>query len=151
MGGHVWSSENYDILPVQYYNEDCNLPVYKFTKRGEKLGIEQLGEIMLFGNLDEKLVCCRQPTNVCHNSVFVVDLHMLIDPYDIRADDNGTWNRTGSPIAYVSVHEDSSGHKSLAKRSRLRQFPNHFKISRVYFKHSTSPDFKRIITTAEGL
>ena len=81
----------------------------------------------------------------------MVDLHTLNDPYDIRADDNGAWNCTGTQIAYVSIHEGSSGHKSLASIQGFNNFLTNFKISRVYFKHSTSPDFKRIITTAEGL
>ena len=100
---------------VQYYNNDYTLPVYKYTRKGEKLGIEQLGKIMFNENINERIVCSRQPTSVCHNSVFIVDLHVLNDPYDIRADDNGSWNRTGSPITYISVHKNSSGHQIMVK------------------------------------
>ena len=119
---------------VQYYNNDYILPVYKYTRKRETLGIEHNESI------NERIVCSRQPTSVCHNSVFIVDLN------DIRADDNGSWNRTGFPITYISVHKNSSGHQIIQKRSKFGNSSHHYKIIRVYYKHSSSPDFRKIIT-----
>ena len=38
--------------------------------------------------------CTTQPVQVCHNVTFLVDLQD--DPMDVRADENGVWDRKGS-------------------------------------------------------
>ena len=40
--------------------------------------------------------------------------------------------------------------KGQHKRSKLGKTSHHFKLIRVYYRHADSPDFKRIISTAEG-
>lgn len=101
--------------------------------------------------LEKDAVCDRQPTNVCNNVAFVVNLKSLSDPRDIRADDNGVWNRKGSPVTYISIHESADHSKTIRRRKKLGDFFNHYKITRVYYRHSASPDFMRIITTVEGI
>ena len=59
--------------------------------------------------------------SVCHNVAFVVNLHSLDDPKDLRADENGVWKRMGSPIAYVSIHRNHGG-KCEAKRHKKWAF-----------------------------
>ena len=88
-------------------------------------------------------------TGVCKNSTFVANLHMLEDPCDIRTDDNGVWIRSGSPVTYVRIH-DLNGTQKIYKQSKLGNHPHHYKLVHTYFCHRGSPDFKRIITTAEG-
>ena len=39
-----------------------------------------------------------------HDVSFVVDLHLLDDFNDIKADASGIWKRKGSPVTYISVH-----------------------------------------------
>ena len=71
------------------------------------------------------------------------------DPKDIRADDNGVWVRTGSPVAYVSIHQTRES-QEIHRRKKMKILPHHYKLTRTYYRHADSPDFKRIITTAEG-
>ena len=125
-------------------------PVYKYTKRREQFSVEKLARIVILESVKKSLICTRQPTNTSKNCCFVVDLHALGDPDDIRADDNGVWVRCGSPVTYLSIHE-TNGTKSIVKRHKLGKFPNHYKLTRVYYRHANSPDFKRIITTSEGI
>ena len=91
-------------------------------------------------------VCSTQPVQVCHNASFLVDLHSLSDAMDIRADENGVWDRKGSPVTYVSIHRNGST-TTVYKRS---SHSHHYKVTRVYYRHSSSPDFTRIITTVNG-
>ena len=37
---------------------------------------------------------------------------------DIRADENGVWDRKGSPVAYVSIHRNG-GATTVYKRSHM--------------------------------
>ena len=100
--------------------------------------------------MPEEKICNTQPVSVCHNAAFVVNLHSLDDPKDIRADENGVWKRMGAPIAYVSVHRNRGGKCEVKHRTKLGAHPHHYKMSRTYYRHSTSPDFCRIITTVKG-
>lgn len=70
---------------------------------------------------------------------------MLDDPIDIRADENGAWKRNGSPVAYISMHTHA-GSTTFYRRHKMKQQPSHFKVTRTYYRHGSSPDFRRIIT-----
>ena len=95
-------------------------------------------------------MCSTQPVHVCHNVAFLVDLHALDDSMDIRADENGVWDRKHSPVSYVSVHRNGST-TTVHKRNKLGSHSHHYKLTtRVYYLHSSSPDFTRIITTVNG-
>ena len=136
-----------------YYNDNKMLPVYKRTTSNEHFSIETLARLLLDNETavsSGKLrVCSTQPVQVCHNVTFLVDLHALDDPMDIRADENGVWDRKGSPVAYVSTHRNG-GTTTVYKRSHMGSHPNHYKLTRTYYRHSSSPDFTRIITTVHG-
>ena len=86
-----------------------------------------------------------EPLRVCHNVAFVVSLFSLADPND----ENGVWKRKGSPVTYVSIHMNS-GSPEVLKRSKMGNFSHNFKLTRTYYRHLSSPDVTRIITTAHS-
>ena len=132
-----------------FYNGISTLPVYQWTKVKQHYSVEELAEILLTESVPSQQICIEQPCYVQHNVSFVVDLHKLRDPLDIRADENGTWIRKGSPVAYVSIHKNK-GITSVYRRDKMGKHSHHFKISRTYYRHSSSPDFFRIIVMAHG-
>jgi len=79
--------------------------------------MEQLAKIIILKSIDRSQICTRQPTSVCKNSAYVVDLHALDHPTDIRAEDNGIWIRNGSPVTYVSVHKGNGDSHKIHKRT----------------------------------
>ena len=101
----------------------------------------------LFVNMNDDTVLQWRlyATSVC----FVVDLNMLDDPLDIRADENGVWNRKGSPVPYVNKYTDK-GKTRFFRRNKAPTQANHYKITRTYYRHASSPDFTRIITIVHG-
>ena len=129
------------------------LPIYRRTTSNEHFSIENLARILLDSDTAVSTgrlkVCSTQPVQVCHKVTFLVDLNALDDPMDIRADENGAWDRKGSPVAYISLHKNG-GTTSVYKRNKLGCHSNHYKIARTYYPHSSSPDFTRIITTVHG-
>ena len=127
------------------YNGLSSLPVYQWTH----FSVEELAKILLTKSVPSSLICSKQPCYVQHNVAFVVDLDKLEDPLDIRADENGSWIRKGSPVAFVSVHT-KEGSSSIFRRPKMGSHSHHFKISRTYYRHSSSPDFFRIIAMAYG-
>ena len=124
--------------------------MYKWTHSQQHFSIEELGKILL-GGIPEEKICTSQPVLVCHNVAFVVNLHSLDDPKDLRADENGVWKRMGAPVAYVSLHKNHGSVPEIKRRTKMGNHSHHYKISRTYYRHSTSSDFRRIITTVQGM
>lgn len=140
----IYLSNNY--RKGQFYDENPSHPVYQWTHCKQHFSIEELGKILLTDYVPCAKICSSQPTQICHNTAFVVNMDALEDPNDIRADENGVWNRKGSPIAFVSVH----GTKVI-RRSKLGSHSHRYKLTRTYYHHSTLPDFHRIITIAHDI
>ena len=141
------------IHRCEYYNDNKMLPVFRKSSTREHYSIETLAKLLLDTDSSvakgKRAVCSTQPVQVCHNASFLVDLNSLADAMDIRADENGVWLRKGSPVTYVSIHKNGSS-IAVHKRSKLGSHAHHYKITRVYYRHSSSPDFTRIITTVNG-
>ena len=133
----------------QFYNHDSSLPVYEWTHSRQKFSVLKLGKILLGGIVPKEKICNSQPVSVCHNVTFVVDLHSLDDPKDLRADENGVWKHKGAPIAYISVHRKRGEISEAKHRTRMGAHPHYYKISRTYYQHATSTDFCRIITVVQ--
>ena len=49
-------------------------------------------------------------------------------------------------LAFIKTRESQEIHR----RKKMKILPHHYKLTRTYYRHADSPDFKRIITTAEG-
>ena len=134
---------------LSYYDGDLSLPVYQWTAPNQHFSVEKLARLLIGCEVPKEKVCSKQPVRVCRNSAFVVDLYALDDPLPIRADENGVWVRKGSPVAYVSVH-NTAGTVEVFRRSKMGTHRHHYKIVRTYYRHSSSSDFRRIITTVNG-
>ena len=138
------------VKQSQFYCGDHDLPVYRWTNSKTQFSAEELARILLIDSaVPQQKVCTKQPIHVCHNVAFVVDLHALDEPKDIRADENGVWQCNGSPVTYVSIHGQSTNTK-IFRRQNMGSHSHHYKVSRTYYCHSSSPDFRRVITTVQG-
>ena len=125
------------------------LPVYRWNQLKEHYTLDCLANVLLTDTVPPFSICSKQPVHVCRNVSFVVDLHKLDDPVDVRTDENGVWVRKGSPIAYVSVHS-KKGKTRFFRRTKKPTQPHQFKITRTYYQHASSPDFTRMIAVAHG-
>ena len=111
--------------------------------------VEKLAKLLIGCEVAKEKVCLKQPVRVCRKVAFIVDLHSLDDPLDVRADENRVWVRKGSPVSYVSVH-NAAGTVNVFRRSKMGNHSHHYKIMRTYYHHATSSDFCRIITAVYG-
>lgn len=132
------------------YNHNNLLPVYEWTHSKRHFTVEELGRILLTDTVPEEKICHAQPTQIQHNVAFVVNLHSLGDPKDLRADDNGVWERKDAPITFISLHKSHTGTPTIIRRTKMGSHSHHYKISRTYYHHTSSKDFHRIITTIQG-
>lgn len=134
----------------RFYDKNRNLPVYKWTQARHHFSVEELSRILLTDSVPLRKICSVQPTHISRNVSFVVDLASLDDHKDIRADENGVWRRMGAPVAFVSIVTDPDGSLKVFRRRKMGSLSSHYKLSRTYYRHSSSPDFSRIITTVHG-
>ena len=107
-----------------------------WTTPKKQFSAEELARLLpIKSAVPQSKICSKQPVRICHNVSFVVDLHTLDDPKDIqRADENGVWQRNGSPVTYVSIH----GAK-VFRRMNMGNHSHHYKVSRTHYRHSSSP------------
>ena len=129
------------------YDDDAKLPVYSWERPHKHYTVEELTRILVINKPPEENICSKQPMHVHHNISFVVNLQSLDESIDVRADGNGVWKRKGSPVAFVSVHRHGSS-TNVFKRSKSGK--HHYKLTRTYYRHTSSQDFTRIITTVHG-
>ena len=130
------------------YNGDDELPVYRWNQLKEHYTLDSLGKLCTSHRLCHPLAFA--PNSLFTFVVsFVVDLHELDDPVDVRADENGVWVRKGSPVAYVSMHT-KKGKTRFFRRTKKPTQPHQFKITRTYYRHASSPDFTRMIAVAHS-
>ena len=148
---HAVTCHDYRLsLRKSFYNGDAELPVYKWDGSKEHYSLDFLADVLLNDSVPLSRVCSKQPVHVCRNVSFVVDLDMLDDPTDVRADENGVWMRQGSPVAYVSKHTKEGGKSRFFRRTKKPTQSHQFKITRTYYRHASSPDFTRMIVVAHG-
>jgi hypothetical protein len=140
----------FDYRTDLVYDVNQNLPVCKWTETKHHFSVEELGRILLTDSVPLRKICSVQPTHISKNVAFVVNLSSLDDHRDIRADENGVWRRMGALVAFVSILTDLDGTQRVVRRSKMGMLSSHYKLSRTYYRHSSSPDFSRIITTAYG-
>ena len=92
---------------VEYYKGNLLLPVLcneKYVPSPEEVVDLLFGVGKLLLSL---LVCNRQPVNVEHNRLFLVDLNALKSKNDIKCDDSGSWiNNSCNKYQFVKYEEN---------------------------------------------
>ena len=72
-----------------------------------KYSAEYILKVLLNPKIDEQKICHQKPCNITESSTFVVDVLSLKYPDDIKKDEFGIWNYSGShPQAYKVYEKD---------------------------------------------
>lgn len=104
------SSESDDIDSIEFYKDDCRLPV--FTKGRTALRPVDVVELLM-SPVPSDQVCSIQPLRVEHHRSFIVDLQSLRNTKDIKCDDMGRWRNNSSDKFYFKVETDDVGDFSI--------------------------------------
>ena len=131
--------------PMKYFNDDKQLPVYSQLSSGYCLS--DLVDILMSNDIDSNKVCTVQPLGVNINCAFIVDLD-LVDPDDLKADDNGSWKNNGTRRIFFVVNERNKP-EFLASAPVLQQ-GYYYCVVRRYFVHRTYGKFRRCIVEIKG-
>ena len=123
-------------------------PIYEVPK-GMYTG-EQLLDILFDPKIDTRKICHERPMQVTCSSTFVVDLDSLKHPDDVRKDEFGKWNYSGSHLVTYSAWELPSGRLQFKKAS-CQDTEHTFSLRRIHCKHPSNPDFQRLLVFATGV
>jgi hypothetical protein len=95
-------------------------------------------------------VCNHKPVEVMDPAVFIVNLNSLKNPNDIKADDMGSWIHKGKPIRYFELDQGDDGEVLLAKPCSSED-SNYYKLTRVYYHHKGTPQFRKTLFYVTGM
>lgn len=116
--------------------------------------LEKLARILLDDYAKERL-CVAPPINIAHNVTFLVDNDSLKKKEDLKCDDMGAWEHTGSPKKDITVTYTSKGKvDDIIDTSKcldiVAEHSKNFVIKRAYYVNKTSKDLKKMFCTLHG-
>ncbi|XP_062611131.1 uncharacterized protein LOC134272979 isoform X2 [Saccostrea cucullata] len=137
-------TEEFDLeLPYEYFLDDKTLPIFKKGVRQGVFTKETLKEMLNF----QGQLATRVPLGVNINALFLIDTKKLGHHKDVLSDGCGVWKQTKTKVHYFKeicdkIEEvDENDHLSMDKGLT-------YKVTRLSYRHSASPDFHRIVIFA---
>ncbi len=122
----------------------------------EKLDIDstsRLVSLLLGHGIHVSDICNSVPRHVEANSRFVVNTDQLRKPDDLKCDDCGSWMNNGVRKLYLSVKNRSNPkllNVSVIQRGGKPPSQMRWCLTRTYFVHKGSQDFKKVIVSLQG-
>ena len=127
---------------------DCNQPVYEIPP--SKYSADRILRILLNPKIPDHKVCRVKPSGIKSSGTFVVDARNLKCLDDIKKDEFGMWDYSGShPQAYKVYHKDC-GYMSIEKCGNGATGHNVLYLRRLHCTHPSNPEFKRLICFVTG-
>jgi len=138
---------------VEYHLGNKKFPILERSTQYREYPTSELVRLLRGKDVPAECVCSSVPTRAQSNVSFLVNLDNVKDPMDLRADDNGVWTHKGLRSLWVSVSARSV--EILSRKGRpkfkLAGAAKMFCIKKAYHSLQSSPDFRRVIVTMEGM
>ena len=106
-------------------------------------------DAILNTNNSSTSVCTRKPVGIIECAAFLVDTTKLKHQDDLKADDMGSWMHKGKPNCYYKVKQLSSGEVYDAQQCDKTD-ENVYKLTRIYYHHKGTPEFRRTLFYVHG-
>ena len=111
---------------------------------------DDVAEIIIKGRIDRSQIATKGPTSVEDNTVFVVDTSKLTDKDDLKSDDLGAWDNTGSKSVFYRLDEDGKLTK-VNKQETTDKEAGIFVIKRRSYSNLSLKSLRRITMTASEI
>ena len=95
-------------------------------------------------------ICRKKPTSVCKSATYVVDVRSLRSQDDIKKDEFGIWNYSGSHPLPFKVHEKDNDHLIVERCCPGVSGKNVVLLRRLHCTHPSNAEFKRLICFLTG-
>ena len=103
--------------------------------------------------INEERICKECPTGINHSATFVVDLNKLKHPDDIKKDEFGKWNYSGSHCVLYSTWKDGDDFQFKridSRNSNQESDESIVQLRRVRCTHPSNHDFQRLLVFVAG-
>ena len=121
------------------------VPLLKYTA-------ERVVKILLDPNLDSSRICKRRPVAVNSSSTYVIDLDSLQDPGDVKKDNFGVWNHSGSHDMKFESRTTEDGVVEIGKGVLSSGGGwECFALRRLHSTHPSNPKFRRMLAFVTGI
>ena len=121
-----------------------------FERPPAKYSAERILQILLNPTLQKDKICNLKPVNVHSSATYVVDVRNLKSMEDIKKDEFGIWNYSGSHPQMYRVSIQDKGSLSVDKCSSGTKGPDVVCLRRLHCTHLSNPKFKRLISFVSG-
>ncbi len=132
------------------YNGDALTPV--FAWQASAFSWQEIIRILAYEHQPEKL-CVQPPVNISNNVSFLIDNAKIKHESDIRCDDMGVWNCTGSPKLYLTLVYDLDGKANSARKCEEKPdalSSEFFVLKQSYFVNASSENCRKVISKLQG-
>ena len=108
---------------------------------------EEILRILLDTNLDKRKISHERPTQINKSATFIVDLDSLKQPDDVKKDDFGKWNYSGSHVqTYLIWHNDNNDIEvNKVDSSSITMSENVVQLRRIHCKHPSNSQFQKLM------
>lgn len=128
------------------FEEDSKQPVYETPP--SRYSAERILQILL--HPDESKICKVKPTSVTHSATYVVDVRQLQNADDVKKDEFGIWNYSGSHPQSFKVFDEEDGNITVEKCAEGATGSNVVLLRRLHCTHPSNVEFKRLICFLTG-
>ena len=114
---------------------------------------EEILELLFCPTIKEDRICKECPTGITHSATFIVDLNKLRHPDDIKKDEFGKWNYSGSHSVLYSTWkkgEEFQFEKVDTQNSNQQSSGNIIQLRRVRCTHPSNQAFQRLLVFVTG-
>ena len=129
--------------PVEEY------PVYE--KPPPKYSAERILQILLDPAISPCKVCHNRPVSISSSATYVIDISKLPDPEDVKNDNFGSWNHSGSHPSTYRVNVEDDGYIGVEKCGSGATGANVVYLRRLHSVHPSNNQFKRLIAFVSGM
>lgn len=113
--------------------------------------VKKILKILLNPNIDPNRICRTSPSNIKQSSAYVVDLDCLDHPDDVKKDEFGKWNYSGSHVFHYRSERTPEGDLEFERLLSGIQGSNVFQLRRIHCKHPSNPNFQRLLAFVTGM
>ena len=115
-----------------------------------KYTAEQILRILLDPCIPESKICNVRPVNITQSATYVANIQRLDHQDDIKNDNFGKWNHSGSHPLLFRVQMESDNYMYIEKCAAGATGDNVVMLRRLHSIHPSNYHFKRLIAFVSG-
>ena len=142
MQARSWCWEHWWFWWQQYCVRECCKVIIPVKRQ----------QILLNSTIHPQKIWKTRPSNITKSATYIVDLDFLEHRGDVRKDEFGRWNYSGSHMFYYKTKITVDDELEFVSEyyHAGKQGDNIFQLRRIHCKHPSNPNFQRLLAFITG-